>query len=220
MVGVSQDGGWGLHVESPSNIFGTAMNYVAMRLLGVDKDDSRAVRARTFLKAHDGAKAIPTWGKFWLASLGCYEWTGLNAVPPELWLLPDWFPVHPGRWWCHCRVVYLPMGYVYGRKATGTLTPLVLSLREELYAEPYASIDWPAQRTNISPLDVYEPHSLLNRALFSVINVYEKVHSTWVRDTALELSIDHIRQEDANTKHIDIGPVNKCERAPIAVRRH
>ncbi len=92
-------------------------------------------------------------------------------MPPELWLLPDWFPLHPGRWWCHwcggwggalhrvfslllllfalslsqplflcSRVVYLPMGYVYGRKATGKLTPLVLSLREELYAEPYEKV--------------------------------------------------------------------------------
>lgn len=99
----SDDGGWGLHIEDHSTIFGTAMNYVALRLLGLPKDDQRCVRARNFLKANDGAKGIPTWGKFWLAALGCYEWEGLNAVPPELWLFPDWFPLHPGRWWCHCR---------------------------------------------------------------------------------------------------------------------
>jgi lanosterol synthase len=206
----ARDGGWGLHIECPSNIFGTAMTYVAMRLLGLPREDERLQRARQFLLANGGARGIPTWGKFWLAALGCYEWSGLNAVPPELWLMPDWFPLHPGRWWCHCRVVYLPMGYVYGRRATGPLTPLVLQLREELYAEPYASIDWPSLRTCISPLDVYEPHSWLNRALFSLVNAYEGVHSSWLRQTALDMCIDHIRQEDANTKFIDIGPVNKC----------
>jgi hypothetical protein len=71
-------------------------------------------------------------------------------------------------------------------------------------------IDWPSLRTYVSALDVYYPHSWLNRFLFSVVNMYEKVHSSWVRDYALELTIDHIRQEDSNTKHIDIGPVNKC----------
>ncbi len=28
------DGGWGLHIESPSTMFGTVMNYVTLRLVG------------------------------------------------------------------------------------------------------------------------------------------------------------------------------------------
>jgi lanosterol synthase len=31
-----------------------------------------------------------------------------------------------------------------------------------------------------------------------------------LRNVALDMTIDHVRQEDSNTKHIDIGPVNKC----------
>lgn len=31
-----EDGGWGLHIEGDSSVFGTAMNYVALRLLGAD----------------------------------------------------------------------------------------------------------------------------------------------------------------------------------------
>jgi squalene cyclase len=46
------------------------------------------------------------------------EWDGHNPVPPEMWLLPDWTPFHPGRLWCHCRMVYLPMCYLYGTKFT------------------------------------------------------------------------------------------------------
>ena len=37
--------------------------------------------------------------------------------------------LHPGRYWCHCRMVYLPMSYLYGRRAVGELTDLVLDLR-------------------------------------------------------------------------------------------
>lgn len=56
---------------------------------------------------------------------GVYGWEGLNPIPPEAWLLPyKYNPVHPGRFWCHCRMVYLPMSYLYGKRATGAATPL------------------------------------------------------------------------------------------------
>jgi hypothetical protein len=40
------------HIEGASTIFGTAMNYVALRLLGVEKDDSLAKKSRRFLHAN------------------------------------------------------------------------------------------------------------------------------------------------------------------------
>ena len=57
-----------------------------------------------------GAHAIASWGKFWLAVLGVYSWEGMNPLTPEMWLLPysSWTGIglfHPGRFWCHCRMV-------------------------------------------------------------------------------------------------------------------
>jgi squalene cyclase len=52
-----------------------------------------------------------------------------------MWLLPDWFPFHPGRLWCHCRMVYLPMGYIYSRRfvyPAAATDPTTVALREEL----------------------------------------------------------------------------------------
>ena len=43
------DGGWGTHIESPSTMFGTTLNYVALRLLGVDRDDPAMVKGRAFI---------------------------------------------------------------------------------------------------------------------------------------------------------------------------
>jgi squalene cyclase len=106
------DGGWGLHIEGPSTLFGTTMNYVAARLLGVSELDRMCLAGRAFIVRHGGAVQLPQWGKFWLAVLGCYEWAGVNPIPPELWLLPRWLPFHPGKMWCHCRMVYLPMSYM------------------------------------------------------------------------------------------------------------
>ena len=52
-----------------------------------------------------------------------------------------WIPFHPARLWCHCRMVYLPMSYLYGNKFVyerAATDPTVLSLREELYTPPCA----------------------------------------------------------------------------------
>ena len=73
------------HIAGKSTVFGTALNYVTMRLLGVDKDDPDINRARGLLHQFGGAVGIPSWGKFWLSVLSVYEWDGVNTLLPELW---------------------------------------------------------------------------------------------------------------------------------------
>jgi lanosterol synthase len=79
------DGGWGVHTHHKSTVFGTALNYVVLRLLGMDVDHPVATKARKRLHELGGAIGAPHWGKFWLCALGIYEWEGINPVPPELW---------------------------------------------------------------------------------------------------------------------------------------
>ncbi len=62
------------------------------------------------IHSRGGATYITSWGKFWLSTLGVYQWEGQNPLPPEMWLLPHskWTGIglmHPGRFWCHCRMV-------------------------------------------------------------------------------------------------------------------
>lgn len=80
-----EDGGWGLHIEGTSTVFGTAMNYVVLRLLGATEQDERILRARGKLHQLGGAVNGPHWAKFWLSVLGVMEWDAVNPVPPELW---------------------------------------------------------------------------------------------------------------------------------------
>uniref|UniRef100_A0A8C1FT93 Terpene cyclase/mutase family member n=2 Tax=Cyprinus carpio TaxID=7962 RepID=A0A8C1FT93_CYPCA len=155
------DGGWGLHVEDKSTVFGTALNYTTLRILGVGPDDPDMVRARNILHSKGGAVGIPSWGKFWLAIFNVYSWEGMNTLFPEMWLFPSWVPAHPSTLWCHCRQVYLPMSYCYAVRLSADEDPLVLSLRQELYVQEYSTIDWPAQRNNVAACDLYTPHSTL-----------------------------------------------------------
>ena len=100
------DGGWGTHIESPSTMFGTTLMYVALRLLGLEANDTVCVNGRAFIQKQGGAVMTSSWAKFYLCLLGTMHWDGHNSVPPEMWLLPNWFPFHPGRMWCHARMVY------------------------------------------------------------------------------------------------------------------
>nr|UPX76572.1 putative oxidosequalene clavarinone cyclase 804 [Hypholoma fasciculare] len=208
-----EDGGWGIHVEGHSTVFGTGLNYTALRILGVDKDHPVCVKARAYLHKLGmfccGATSIPAWGKFYLSLLNCYDWTGNNPVPAEIWLLPDWVPFHPSKWWIHVRNVYIPMSFLYGLRFKMEENDLILSLREELYTEDYYSIDWPAQRNNVNKVDEYAPHTRLFDMINSVLFLYEGCVLPPLRRAALRRTYRLIVMEDENTAYQTLAPVNK-----------
>lgn len=205
-----EDGGWGLHIEGESTVFGTAMNYVVCRLLGASAEDPRMIKARALLHKLGGAVNGPHWAKFWLSVLGITEWDIVNPVPPELWLLPDWVPIAPWRWWIHMRMVFLPMSYVWSKKWSYPLNDLTRELRKELFTQPYESINFGSHRNSISPVDNYHPKTwILNVInwvlvylwipLFRTRNLVEQAEA-WVWKL--------VRLEDENSDFADLAPVN------------
>ncbi|KAM0903334.1 hypothetical protein ACQ4PT_018706 [Festuca glaucescens] len=165
MPGLNDDGGWGLHIEGPSTMFGSALTYVSLRILGEGPDSG------------DGA-------------------------------------MEKGRMWCHCRMVYLPMCYIYGKRFVGRITPLILELRNELYKTPYSEIDWDSARNLCAKEDLYYPHPLIQDILWATLHKFvEPVMTHWpgnkLREKALNHVMQHVHYEDENTRYICIGPVNK-----------
>ncbi len=66
----NKDGGWGLHIEGHSTMFGSVLSYVTLRILGDGPDggEFNAVeRGRNWIQEHGGATYITSWGKFWLS---------------------------------------------------------------------------------------------------------------------------------------------------------
>ncbi|OMO74268.1 Terpenoid cyclases/protein prenyltransferase alpha-alpha toroid [Corchorus olitorius] len=66
----NEDGGWGLYVGGHSMMFCTSLNYICMRLLGVEPDgglDNAAERARKWILDHGGVTTSASWGKTWMA---------------------------------------------------------------------------------------------------------------------------------------------------------
>lgn len=211
------DGGWGTHIECASTMFGTVLNYIALRLLGVPADAAGMDKARTFMHKHGGGLYAPSWAKFWMAVIGVYEWEGINPIPVEMWMLPRWFPFHPGKLWCHCRMVYLPMGYVYCKRYQPDVKndPILSALRKELYTQPYDSINWNDYRQTCADIDEYSPLNPVMKIAQDFLAVYERwtKNIPWfnnLRRVAADFCLDYIRAEDIQTNYIDIGPVNKA----------
>jgi lanosterol synthase len=175
------------------------MNYTVLRLLGASEEDSRMIKARGKLHELGGAMYGPHWAKFWLSVLGVMEWEAVNPVPPELWLLPDWVPIAPWRWWIHMRQVFLPMSYIWSKRFIGPSTPLTQQIRQELYVQPYELINFAAHRNSISPVDNYHPKTwVLN--LINLLLVF-----VWI---PLLRSASLVRRAEANTDYAGLGPVN------------
>ncbi|TXG61146.1 hypothetical protein EZV62_012509 [Acer yangbiense] len=213
----NKDGGWGLHIEGDSTMLCTSLCYVTLRLLGEEMEggDGSMEKARNWIHDCGGVIFIPSWGKIWLSILGAYEWSGNNPIPPEIWLMPYIYnPIHPGRMWCHTRMVYLPMSFLYAKRFVGTINSLVLSLRRELYTHPYHLISWDSARYLCAKEDLYYPHPKIQDILWGCLNkIGEPLLMRWpfsmLRDKALETVMQHIHYEDENTRYLCIGPVNK-----------
>ncbi|KAB8114963.1 hypothetical protein EE612_054806, partial [Oryza sativa] len=140
----NEDGGWSTHTLGPSSMFGSCVNYATLRLLGevLDEHNDGLSKGRAWILSHGSATVAPQWAKIYLSVIGVYDWSGNNPIIPELWLLPHFLPIHPGRFWCFCRMVYMPMSYIYAKRFIGPITPTILALREELYDVPYNKINW------------------------------------------------------------------------------
>lgn len=103
--------------------------------------------------------------------------------------------MNPGNWWVHTRLVYLPMGYIYARRLSAPLTSFTQSLREELYVQPYDSINWGQQRNNVAKVDLYTPHT----KVMDVLN--SKLHEQSKESTLDSPAPSHSRNRDLLRKN-------------------
>lgn len=106
------------------------------------------------------------------------------------------------------------MAYLWGKRFVMPRTPLVDALREEIYTQPYASINWKSQRDNINPVDLYSPHHPVFDALNGILNIYEKIPYLpcvpSLRAAGLKAAYRQIVYEDENTNYQTLGPVSKA----------
>jgi 2,3-oxidosqualene cyclase len=202
------DGVWGMHPESGGYVFFTTLAYVALRLLGLSAEDPLLSTSRHWLHAQKGGVlSIPGWGKFWLALLDLYPYEGIHPLPPEIVLLSKRVPFHPHHYYCHTRLIYLAMAYLYGSRVQANLGSITNELRLELYGRPYAGIDFKHHHP-IAETDIYVRPSSALRFSFKTLRIHEALSIGSIRRRALSRCFEAIVAEQKSTQYQALSPVN------------
>jgi lanosterol synthase len=90
-----------------------------------------------------------------------------------------------------------------------------LFFAQELYIEPYHSINWPRQRNNVATVDLYTPHPFILDVMFKALSTYEHYLLPYVpglsylRKAGMKRAYDLVVMDDENTSYQDLAPVNK-----------
>ncbi|HEY0814219.1 MAG TPA: squalene--hopene cyclase [Pseudonocardia sp.] len=106
------DGTWATFAGGPGDLSTTVEAWVALRLAGDDPAAGHLRRAERFVLAEGGVERSRVFTRIWLALFGLWSWGDLPAMPPELVLLPKWFPLNVYDWACWARQTVVPLTVV------------------------------------------------------------------------------------------------------------
>lgn len=102
-------GGWSLVHDGPFDLSASVKAYFALKMIGDAPDAQHMVRARSAILAAGGAGSSNVFTRFLLALYGFLSWRHVPMMPPEIILLPSWFPFHLSKISYWARTVLVPL---------------------------------------------------------------------------------------------------------------
>jgi len=108
--------GWGLFHAGGFDISASVKAYYALKMIGDDPDAPHMARARGAILAAGGSEAVNVFTRIQLALFGAGSWNAVPTMPPELILLPRWFPIHLSKMSYWARTVIVPLLVIGARK--------------------------------------------------------------------------------------------------------
>ena len=109
-------GGWPLYHEGAFDISATVKAYFALKMIGDDINAPHMAQAREEIHKRGGAIKANVFTRILLALYGQCSWNDVPTVPPELILLPRWFPVHLSKMSYWARTVIVPLLVLCARR--------------------------------------------------------------------------------------------------------
>ncbi|GAA4781052.1 squalene--hopene cyclase [Stakelama sediminis] len=124
-------GGWPLFHDGEFDLSATVKAYYALKMIGDDVDAPHMRRAREAVLAAGGAAASNVFTRIQLALFDAGPWDAVPTMPPELILLPRWFPIHLSKMSYWARTVVVPLLVLAAKKPVAR-NPLRVRV-DELY---------------------------------------------------------------------------------------
>ncbi len=106
-------GGWAIYPGGPVDVSASVKAYLALKLTGHDPSSPPLTRARAAIRQAGGPWAVNSFTRFYLALLGQIPYSACPAVPPEMVLLPDWFPINLHRVSAWSRTMIVPLSLMW-----------------------------------------------------------------------------------------------------------
>ena len=116
-------GGWAIHPGGPVDVSASVKAYLALKLVGEDPESEPLVRARKAIARAGGPWRVNSFTRFYLALLGQMPYSACPAVPPEMVLLPGWFPVNLHRVSAWSRTMIVPLSLMWAFKPVREVPP-------------------------------------------------------------------------------------------------
>ncbi len=115
------DGSWANFAGGPGDLSTTVEAYWALRLAGDDPSADHMQRAAAWSREHGGPRAARVFTHIWMALFGLWPWDEVPALPPELMLLPSWFPLNPYDFACWARQTIVALTIVRAHRPSRRL---------------------------------------------------------------------------------------------------
>ncbi|MDO4425812.1 MAG: hypothetical protein Q4D17_08635 [Planctomycetia bacterium] len=131
----AEDGGWPMFTGGKSTIPNTVKAYFALKLTGHPLSADYMQRARQCIMRMGGADKVNSFTRFYLAILGQIPYSICPAVPPEMILLPKWFPVNLYSISSWTRTIVVPLSIVSALRPVREI-PVEKGIRELFIKKP------------------------------------------------------------------------------------
>jgi len=135
------DGGWPLFEDGATDISASVKAYYALKLIGDDPEAAHMRRARAHILALGGAAKANVFTRITLALFAQVPWRAVPTMPPEVALLPRWFPFHMEKVSYWSRTVIMPLVVLMAVKPVAR-NPRGVDIRELFLVPPEEERDY------------------------------------------------------------------------------
>ena len=134
------DGTWANFRDGPADLSSTVEAYTALRLAGDPVEAEHLRLAREYILDNGGIEHTRVFTRIWLALFGEWPWDRVPVLPPELVLLPSWFPLNIYDWASWARQTVVPLTLVSAHRPVRPLRISVQELRTHAETPATASV--------------------------------------------------------------------------------
>lgn len=165
-------GGWAVYPGGPPEVSASVKAYFVLKLMGDDPDAPHMAKARKVILELGGIEACNSFTRIYLSIFGQSDWQNCPAVPPEIVLLPDWFPFTIYRISYWSRAIVVPLSILWAlkpscpvpeprqvpelhRRGSGPAPARKGALRQRVWASFFRAVDWGLrglERASLTPL--------------------------------------------------------------------